>query len=75
VYMASGDIVDFPVADSLLKEWSEHLVEDSNHWLALMGDSIVLAYWSLELVRCQQATCEWALYMSGNVYSREYTHV
>jgi hypothetical protein len=59
--MASGDIVDFPVADSLLKEWSEHHVEDSNHWLALMGDSLLLAYCSLELVRCQQATYEYML--------------
>jgi hypothetical protein len=29
--------------------------------LALMGDSLLLAYWSLELIRCQQATHEYML--------------
>jgi hypothetical protein len=54
----------------LLKKWSEHLVEHSNHWLALMGDSLLLAYWSLELVRCQQATYE---YMFLTLVTHEFT--
>jgi hypothetical protein len=55
--MSSGDIVvSLAVAGSLLKEWREHLVEHSNYWLVLMADSLLLPDWSLELVRCQQAT-------------------
>jgi hypothetical protein len=45
--MASGDIVDLAVADSVLSKLSENLVDHSNYWLVLLADTLLLAEWRL----------------------------
>jgi hypothetical protein len=49
-------ISGFGGKDGIIAELNAMSVEHSNYWLVLMGDSLLLAEWSLELVRCQQAT-------------------
>jgi hypothetical protein len=41
--MASANIVDVTVADSLMKELIVHFVEHNNYCLVLRGDSFLLA--------------------------------